>query len=167
MYNNKKITLIACIDKNNAIGYKNELLFKIPDDLKRFKELTTGKTVIMGRKTYMSIGKPLPNRQNIILTHQENIDLPDNQNKVYIAKTIEEALKFANNEIFIIGGESVYRQFLPYTDELLLTEVDGEVVHADAFFPDINKNDWKLIKTTEITDWCTIKYNTYIRNIKN
>lgn len=165
MYNNKKITLIACVDKDYAIGYKNNLLFRIPDDLKRFKKLTTGNTVIMGRNTYESIGKPLPDRQNIILTHQTDLKVPD---EVYIANNIEEAVNLAEHNIFVIGGESIYRQFFEYADELLLTEVDGKVPDADAFFPEFNNNKkkkyWDLIKSEKITEWCTISYNTYIRS---
>lgn len=161
MYKNKKISLIACIDKNNAIGYRNELLFKIPEDLKRFKDATLGKSIIMGKKTYESIGKPLLNRQNIVLTKHPDQTI---KGKVYIAEDIDQAVLMADYyDIFIIGGESVYRQFLPFADELLLTEVDGIVEKADSWFPEFDRNEWKLIESIESIDWSTIRYNRYIR----
>lgn len=134
------ISLIAAIGKNRELGKGNELLFQIPEDMKYFRETTRGHTVIMGRKTYESIGHPLPNRINIVVTHNpEMIKSAD----VKIAGSIEQALAIAkesvNEEIFVIGGEQTYRMALPYADKLYLTLVNAEDNNADAFFPDYHE----------------------------
>ena len=138
---NARINIIAAIGKNNrAIGKAGALLWRIGDDLKRFKTLTTGHTVIMGRKTFDSIGKPLPNRTNIVITRNSNFK-PDG---VVVAKSLEEAIRLAqtlahgnnkNQEIFIIGGGEIYAQAIPLCEKLLLTEVESDA-EGDAFFPD-------------------------------
>lgn len=157
MITDKKISLIACVDDNYAIGYKNELLFHIPDDLRRFKSLTMGKTIIMGRKTYESIGKPLPGRQNIVLTSSE---IPE----VQTAKNIEEAVKLSENDIFIIGGSSIYKQFLPYANDIYLTEVLGKAENADAYFPKFDKSQYELF--FEGPDYLSDGYMIYNHYVK-
>lgn len=131
------ISLIAAIGKNRELGKGNKLLFQIPEDMKFFREKTRGHTVIMGRKTYESIGRPLPNRINIVITH--NPELIQNA-EVITADSIEKALEFAkkneSEEIFVIGGEQTYRLSLAYADKLYLTLVDAEVPDADAYFPE-------------------------------
>jgi dihydrofolate reductase len=130
------LSAIAVIGKNRELGYKNKLLWDIPEDMKHFKELTTGHTVVMGRKTFESIGKPLPNRKNIIIT----------KNKDYIASgckiihSPEDLIKNKkdNEKIFIIGGGQIYKIFLPYTDKLYLTIVNDTPL-ADIFFPDYSE----------------------------
>ena len=156
MEKNRKISLIACVDSNYAIGYENELLFHIPSDMIRFKELTMGKTVIMGRKTYESIGKTLPGRQNIVLTNSE---IPG----VQTAKSIEEAVKLSENDIFVIGGSSVYEQFLPFADDIFLTEIYGAAEHADSYFPRFSKKEFVLDSSEEVLSWGVMLYNHYIR----
>lgn len=156
MEKTKKISLIACVDSNYAIGYKNKLLFHIPSDMARFKELTMGKTVIMGRKTYESIGKVLPGRQNIVLTNSEI-------SGVQTAKSIEEAVKLSENDIFVIGGSSVYEQFLPFADDIFLTEVTGAAGCADSYFPKFNKKEFVLDSSEEVLSWGVMLYNHYIR----
>ncbi len=128
------ISLIAAVAKNRAIGYKNKLLYWVPADLKRFKALTTGHTIIMGRRTYDSLPKgALPNRRNIVLSRTTR-QLPGCE----CYPSLEEALKHCadDEEIFVIGGESVYRQALPLASCLYLTEIDDTPAEADAFFPD-------------------------------
>lgn len=131
-----KINIIAAIQKKDrAIGYQGRLLWNIPEDLKHFKTLTTGHPIIMGKKTFESIGRPLPNRTNIVLTYN-----PHEQNEGCIMCTsLEDALRIAEehdpNEIFIIGGGEVYRQTLPYANVLYLTLVEGDY-EADTFFPE-------------------------------
>ena len=127
------INIIAAIGNNLALGKDNKLIFDIPEDLQYFKKVTTGKTVVMGRKTYESIGKALPNRKNIVLTRQ-NIDIDD----VEIVHNVDEILN-RQDEIFIIGGEEIYKLFIPYADNIYLTEIDAEA-EADSFFPDFDKN---------------------------
>ena len=140
-----KISIIAAIGKNRELGKDNKLLWYIPEDLKRFKKLTTGHVVIMGRKTFESLEKPLSNRINIIITHQKNyypFENKKNQNyKVIISHSLNEAIKAAkkyekpDGEIFIIGGGTIYQQAISLADKLYLTIVEGKF-KADTFFPD-------------------------------
>lgn len=139
------INIIVARDNNNGIGFNNELLYHIKEDMKYFKELTTGNTVLMGRKTYESIGKPLPNRENIIITSDTN--KYKNQD-ISICRDISQGLVFAlllNKDLFIIGGDSIYKQYLPLTDKLYITQIDS-VKKADTFF-EFNENEFKLISS--------------------
>ena len=135
------ISLIACIAKNGAMGYQGKLLYNLPDDMARFRQLTSGHTVIMGRKTYESLpGGALPNRRNIVLSHSLN-SLPDCE----VIHTLEEALKncknhsalnnIVNDPIYIIGGAEIYQLALSYATDLHLTIVDDTTKKADVFFP--------------------------------
>lgn len=130
-----KLSIIVAIDEKRAIGKDNQLLWHIPEDLKHFKELTTGHTVVMGENTYRSIGRPLPNRTNIILSMTPDFS-PEG---CFVVRSIDEALNVAkeheSEEIFIIGGASIYKQFLPIVDRLYVTEVTG-IHEADTFFPE-------------------------------
>ncbi len=141
----KQITMIVAVAENGAIGKDNNLLWHISGDLKRFKAITTGHSIIMGRKTYLSFPKrPLPDRKNIILTSGDAIF-----EEAYTAKNIEQALALCDSdEVFIIGGESVYRQFLPYTTKIYLTRVHRSY-EADTFFPTLNMDEWETIETEE------------------
>lgn len=127
--------MIVAVDETRAIGKDNHLLWHIPEDLKHFKELTTGHTVIMGENTYYSIGRPLPNRTNIVVTLNKDLSLSGCQ----VVYSIDDALALARQnepeEAFVIGGASIYRQFLPMIDRLYLTLVKG-THEADTFFPD-------------------------------
>lgn len=133
-----RISMIVAVDEARAIGKNNQLLWFIPADLKRFKEITTGHVVIMGENTYRSIGKPLPNRTNIVVTLNREFH-PEGCLPVY---SLEQALSVAREheteEIFIIGGASIYKQFLPMTERLYLTLVKGQH-EADTFFPDYSE----------------------------
>lgn len=136
------ISIIAAIDRNRGIGYENKLLFWLPNDLKRFKALTTGNTIIMGRKTFESLPKgALPNRRNIVLSSRPDADYPGAETYT----TLEAALQScqSDEQIYIIGGASVYRQALPLADALCLTEVDAEAPHVDAYFPEIDPKIWQ------------------------
>ncbi len=140
------ILLIACINKNRGLGFKNQLLYKIPEDLIFFKEKTAGHAVIMGKKTFESIGRPLPNRTNIIVTRDENFKAE----QCVVCHSVDEALQKASaspslspplrgedeggGEIFIIGGAQIYAQTIDKADRLYLTIV-ADVKKADAFFP--------------------------------
>lgn len=155
------LSIIACISQTNrAIGYQNRLLYHIKCDLTRFRELTTGHAIIMGRKTYESLPHgALPHRRNIVVSHNlkelEGCEVyPSLKEAVEAAgKPVEAAGKQAeapcpisNEEIFIIGGESIYRQILPEAHKLYLTVVDDTPQQADAFFPEINAEEWELIE---------------------
>lgn len=128
------VSLIAAIGENRELGAKNKLLWHIPEDMKHFRDTTRGHTVVMGRKTFESIGKALPNRTNIVLTREKR----EIQGCITVL-TPEEALEIAREnkeeEVFIIGGAEIYALFLPFADRIYLTLVQQSFPHADAFFP--------------------------------
>ena len=142
------ISIIAAVAKNRAIGFKNKLIYWLPNDLKRFKALTTGHTIIMGRNTYLSLPKgALPNRRNIVLSrtiNNGNSPLSTLNSKLEFFPSLEEALAHCtpDEDIFIIGGASVYRQALKMADRLCLTEIDDTPAEADTFFPPY-EDDWQ------------------------
>ena len=134
------ISIIAAVAKNRAIGFENKLIYWLPNDLKRFKALTTGHTIIMGRNTYLSLPKgALPNRRNVVLSTTVK-ELPGCE----VFPTLEAALKSCkgDEDVYIIGGARVYEQAMALADRLCLTEVDDTPKEADAFFPDYS--DWKI-----------------------
>ena len=130
------IKIIVAMSKNRVIGNNNELIWKLSSDLKRFKELTTGHSVVMGRKTYESIGKPLPNRRNIIITR----NLEYSVDGCEIVSSLEEALLLTNNDCFIIGGGEIYNQSIKLADKIYLTMVHKEF-EGDTTFPELDK-EW-------------------------
>jgi dihydrofolate reductase len=138
------LTIIAAYSENRVIGYKNDLPWKIPEDLQRFKQRTIDHTVIMGRKTYESIlsrlGKPLPKRRNIVMTHNREF----HDDRVVYATSLEQAFALCDieKENFVIGGEKIFELFLPYADALDITRVHG-TYKGDAYFPDVNWEDWR------------------------
>jgi dihydrofolate reductase len=135
------ITLIAAAAENNALGKDNQLVWHLTDDFKRFKQLTSGHYIIMGRKTFESFPKPLPNRTHIIITRQKNYKVEG----CLIANSIENAMAMApkNEEVFIIGGAEIYKQSIDFADKIELTRVHSNF-EADAYFPEINSNHWTL-----------------------
>ncbi len=160
---NKQFSIIVAISQNNVIGRDNDLIWHIPDDLKRFKALTTGHTIIMGRKTYDSLRiKPLPNRRNIVISRDENLKLPGCE----VVKSVEEAIIIADNdrENFIIGGSSIYQLFMPFVQKMYITDVD-QAFEGDVFFPKIDFNNWKLESQTEFVVHNDIpyRYTNYIK----
>ncbi|HEY8931196.1 MAG TPA: dihydrofolate reductase [Mucilaginibacter sp.] len=134
-------TIVVAISENHAIGKDNKLLWYLPKDLRHFKEITSGHTIIMGRKTYESVGKPLPNRRNIIITRQ-NITIEGCE----VVNSIEAALELCEDEIevFIVGGAEIYKQSMHLTDRIYLTIVH-ETFDADSFFPEIDTRIWKEV----------------------
>jgi dihydrofolate reductase len=140
------IALIAALDRNGVIGRDNRLPWRLPDDLQRFKALTQGRTVIMGRKTYESIGRPLPRRRNVVVTHQPEYRVPG----ATVVHGLDEALAAAagDEEIFVAGGGSLYTQALPLAGRLYLTEVETAVAGGDAFFPAVDPAHWRLVERT-------------------
>jgi dihydrofolate reductase len=137
-----KISIIVAADEQNGIGKNNQLLCHLPADLKYFKTLTTNHAILMGRKTYESIGKPLPNRTNIIISKTAN-----KIEGCFVFNTIEDGIEFARSlneeNLFIIGGDSIYKQSLSMCDTIYLTRIHHQF-EADSFFPELNKS-WKLI----------------------
>ena len=135
------ISIIASVAQNMAIGYQNKLLYWLPNDLKRFKALTTGHTIIMGRKTFESLPKgALPNRRNVVLTRSQ-ITFPGAE--VYPSLQAALASCAPEEDVYIIGGASVYKEALPLADRLCLTEIQDTPEQADAFFPQFSLKEWK------------------------
>ena len=151
-----KITLIAAIGKNRELGYKNDLIWKIPEDLNFFRDNTINKYIVMGINTFNSLPRLLPNRKHIVLTRR-NIEL---DSSVIVVHSIDELLEYINSideEIMIIGGSLIYNQMIEYADKMLLTEIDDSRL-ADVYFPEFNIEDWDrlLISSNSYND---IKYN--------
>lgn len=139
-----KISIIAAMDEKRGIGKNGELPWHIPADLKRFKDLTTGHTVIMGRKTFESIGHPLPNRKNIILTRNLSFNSMGSQISTSLQEAIQLAKDSGEDEVFIIGGGDIFAQAIMFADELYLTIVKGDF-GADIFFPDYSEFTHKIV----------------------
>jgi len=138
----KDISIVVATDQKNAIGKNNQLLWHLPNDLKFFKKITSGGTIIMGRKTYNSIGKPLLNRRNIVISRQDNLVIEG----VEVFNSIEKAIQACENEneIFIIGGAEIYKQALPLTTKVYLTQVH-HIFEADTYLTGFSISDWQLI----------------------
>ena len=137
------ISFIVAKAKNNVIGKDNQLIWHLPADLKYFKKMTMGRTVIMGRKTYDSMGKPLPGRMNVIITRQKNFH-PDG---VIVEPSIESALKDLKvEEVFIIGGGEIFKHAMPFADKMYVIEID-ESFEGDVYFPEINPKEWEIIES--------------------
>lgn len=157
-----KISLIAAIGEQNQLGKDNQLLWHISEDLKNFKKLTLDKCIVMGRKTFDSIGRPLPKRTNIILTRDRNFKC----DQAVIFHEKEKLLDWAHencSELVIIGGSEIYQLFLPYVDTLYLSRVDYNGP-ADVYFPKIEFSKWKLIEeriNPEIEDWPAWTFQVY------
>jgi len=138
------VIIIAAASENNALGKNNQLLWHLPDDFKRFKQLTTGHYIAMGRKTFESFPKPLPNRTHVVITRQENYH-PEG---CIVVDSIEKAVAAVpeNEDVYIIGGGEIYELALPFTDKIELTRVHHNFV-ADTFFPEIDVMQWQLLET--------------------
>lgn len=159
--------MIAAAAENKALGKDNQLIWHLPNDFKRFKSLTTGHHIIMGRKTFESFPKPLPNRTHVIITRQSDYQAEG----CIIVDSIEKAIEKCpeNEESFIIGGGEIYRLAMPYSDKIELTVVH-HVFDADAFFPEINPEDWQLTQTDFQTKdekhLYDYSFETYVRKQK-
>jgi dihydrofolate reductase len=160
------LSIICALAENRAIGFENRLLFRLSADLKRFKELTTGHTIIMGRKTFESLPKgALPNRRNIVLSRNKDITFPNTE----VFGSLTAALEHCSPEeqVFIIGGESVYAEALPLADRLNLTHVHATPSHADAFFPAFCADDWHIASEehheADEKNECPYTFTDYVR----
>lgn len=136
------LTMIAAAAENNALGKENDLVWHLPDDFKRFKKLTTGHHIIMGRKTFESFPQPLPNRTHIIITRNKDYKAEG----AVVVHSLERAIEIAkgDSQPFIIGGGEIYKLALPYSDKIELTRVHSDF-KADTFFPEIDEKEWKLV----------------------
>ena len=135
-------SIVVAVADNGVIGNDNKMLWHLRDDMKHFRRLTTGHFIIMGRKTFESIGKPLPERTNIVISRNPDFKARD----ILVKKSLEEAFRFAagnqQEEVFIIGGAEIYRHALPFTDKIYYTKVEGSF-QGDAVFPDIQPEEWE------------------------
>ncbi len=138
------LSTIVAIANNNVIGKDNKLIWHLPEDLKRFKQITTGKNIIMGRKTFESLGRVLPNRKHIILCNDMKMDI-DNEN-VEILDDISKLDKYINSdeENFVIGGATIYKLLMPYVNKLYITKINQDF-EGDVYFPEIKEAEWKEI----------------------
>ena len=160
------LSLIVAISQNHVIGKDNKLIWYIPQDLKRFKALTTGHTIIMGRKTFESLGRILPNRKHVVISRDLNFQ-PNNEN-VEVVRDISELDKYitSDEECFVIGGASIYKQLMPYANKIYLTVIYHKF-KGDAYFPKIDKNVWTIIERkiepSKPDNAFKFEYITYIR----
>jgi dihydrofolate reductase len=141
------ITMIAAAGENNELGKDNDLLWHLPEDFKRFKKLTTGHHIIMGRKTFESFPKPLPNRTHVVITRNQDYK----KEGAIIVHSMEEALRISKDDSqpFIIGGGEIYKMGLPFADKIELTRVHGIFEDADTFFPNFSEAEWQLMSKSE------------------
>ena len=149
------ISLIVAMTKKRVIGNKNQLPWHISDDLKNFKKLTTGQVVIMGRKTFESIGKPLPNRHNIVISHSGF-----SFSGVEVCSTIQQGLEKAkslNKDVFVIGGASIYQQTLPLVEKMYISHIKKNYA-GDTFFPEFNEREWEIEKKENYAEFEHIVY---------
>lgn len=137
------ISLLWAMDENRAIGRNNQLPWHLPEDLKYFKRVTIGKPIAMGRKTYDSIGRPLPGRENIVITRNQGVTIEG----CTVIHDVKDLLKRDDEELFVIGGAEIFKEIIPFADRLYVTEIREEF-EADTFFPEYNLSDWELIEST-------------------
>jgi dihydrofolate reductase len=139
------ISFIFAMDRNRAIGNDNQLPWHLPADLKFFKKITTGHPILMGRKTYQSIGKPLPGRRNVVITQDPKFTAEGCE----IVHSVEEAAaQFEQEELFVIGGSEIFRLFLPLVDRMYITRIEHEFA-ADTYFPEVNMQVWTLVSNEQ------------------
>lgn len=163
------MNVIVAVDNNWAIGNKNQLLVRIPNDHKHFREETTGKVVVLGRKTLETFpqGQPLKMRTNIILSKDKNYQVKDAIVVHSIEELLQELKKYREEDIYIIGGDSVYRQMLPYCNVAHVTKIDHEY-EADAYFPNLDKDEaWEIVADSEEQTYFDIAYQflKYVRKM--
>ena len=173
------ISAIVCVDQNWGIGSKGNLLANIPEDMKFFKEKTTGQTVIMGRKTYDSLPiKPLPNRENVVITRKVYKDeygrYKDDDGVVYTElERVFDVFKFVkkhslNSSYFVIGGGQIYKELLPYCDKVYVTKINHSYENVDTYFPNLEKSEeWEMIIDGEEKEYCGTKYKFCVYEKRN
>lgn len=152
---------IVAVDENWAIGYKNELLVRIPADQKFFRQETTGKVVVLGRKTLETFpqGRPLPNRTNIIVSTKQDYEVKDAIVVHSIEELLEELKKYDTNDVYIIGGDSIYKQMLPYCDTAHVTKID-RVYEADTYFPNLDEmEEWEITADSDEQVYFDLTYH--------
>ncbi len=154
------ISLLLAMDRNHVIGLNNDLPWRLPKDLRFFKEKTTGNTIVMGRKTYDSMGGALPNRRNVIITNSEK-SFPENVDVVHNLESIREWDKEnPGEEVFVIGGGNIFKQILPFADRMYITWIDHDF-DGDTYFPEFSELDWSLTSKRKGEKNETNPYNYY------
>ena len=160
------LSIIVAVAKNNVIGKDNKLIWHLPEDLKRFKNITTGKKIIMGRKTFESLGRVLPNRKHIILCNDAEMNIEDEN--VEILDDIKLLNKYieSDEECFVIGGATIYKLLMPFCNKLYITHIN-QAFEGDVYFPEIDENKWRVIeRETGLTNEenpFDYEYVTYVR----
>ncbi len=139
------LSIIVAVAKNNVIGKDNKLIWHLPEDLKRFKRLTTGHTIIMGRKTFESLGRVLPNRKHVVLCNDAELSIEDENVEVLDDISKLDKYETSEDENFIIGGASIYKLLLPKANKLYITKINQEF-EGDVYFPDIDENEWQVVE---------------------
>lgn len=139
------LSIIVAVAKNNVIGKDNKLIWHLPEDLKRFKKLTTGHTIIMGRKTFESLGRVLPNRKHIVLCNDANLTIEDENVEVIDDIKLLENYINSEEENFVIGGATIYKLLMPYANKMYITKINEEF-EGDVYFPQIKEEEWKIIE---------------------
>ncbi len=160
------LKILVAFDENRVIGKNNALIWHLPADLKRFKALTTGHVIIMGRKTFESIGRPLPNRTTVVISRQQDLKIEG----VILAHSVEEAIlkakSISRDDIFIVGGAEIYQLSLPLADQILVTQLH-DIFEGDAFFPEISPAIWEVTEqergVTDEQNAYQFSYITYAR----
>lgn len=160
------LKILVAFDENRVIGKNNALIWHLPADLKRFKALTTGHVIIMGRKTFESIGRPLPNRTTIVISRQQDLQIDG----VILTHSVEEAIlkakSISRDDIFIVGGAEIYQLSLPLADQILVTQLH-DIFEGDAFFPEISPAIWEVAEqergVTDEQNAYQFSYITYVR----
>lgn len=161
------MNVIAAVDANWAIGYKNDLLVRIPNDQKWFQKVTTGKVVVMGRRTMESFpnGMPLKNRTNIVLTNDRELKVKDAQLVHSVEELVKELERYSSEDVYVIGGESVYEELLPYCDTAYITKIDY-VYQADRYFPNLDKKpEWRIESESEEQTYFDLEY-TFVKYVR-
>jgi len=140
------LSIVVAVAENNVIGKDNKLIWHLPEDLKRFKKLTTGHTIIMGRKTFESLGRVLPNRKHVILCNDMELNIEDENVEVLEDISMLKQYIDSTEENFVIGGATIYKLLLPYANKIYLTLIH-EKFEGDVFFPEIDEREWKIVET--------------------
>ena len=159
------LSIIVAKAKNNVIGKNNKLIWNLPEDLKRFKELTTGHVIIMGRKTFESIGRILPNRKHVVFTN--NTDFNINNENVEIVHSMLQIQQYieSEEECFVIGGAMIYNLLMPYVTKMYVTQIDEEF-EGDTFFPKIDEEKWKIVERIPAKEESKVKYE-FLTSVPN
>lgn len=140
------LSIIVAVAKNNVIGKDNKLIWHLPEDLKRFKKLTIGHTIIMGRKTFESLGRVLPNRKHIVLCNDAELDIEDENVEVINDVSLLDKYINSEEENFIIGGATIYKLLMPYANKMYITQINEEF-EGDVYFPQIDEKEWNIVET--------------------